>query len=48
VTAVPGLARFAVGLQWRDGMTLGQAVALLPQADESRAALEAVLAALGR
>jgi alpha-L-rhamnosidase len=48
LTAVPGLARFEVGLQGRDGMTLGQAVSLLPHADESRAALEAALAALVR
>jgi alpha-L-rhamnosidase len=48
LTAVPGLARFEVGLQGRDGMTLGQAVSLLPHADESRATLEAALAALGR
>jgi alpha-L-rhamnosidase len=48
LTAVPGLARVEFGLQGRDGMTLGQAVSLLPHADESRAALEAALAALVR
>ncbi len=47
LTAVPGLARFATGQQWRGAMTVSRALMLMPDADAARAALAAVLARQG-
>ena len=45
---VPSLTRFEAGLQGSGDMPLSRVVSLLPNPAESRVALEAALAALGR